>query len=285
METAGSKMLLKIFSCAILILLSVVSNAYADGTICFDQNNAFAVSAPKGWQADFKMAKNLGLCVVFFPAGKFTFDTAPAVFYPNLVTTTDELEAFIASDLETFKRQSKKIKIEEQPNMGKKAFSFVVRKTSFGAAPNEFELIAYHQADRAILVAALSMRTAADQKKYSAKFAELIGGIKQIPKKDLYGAFRKLAKDFVKTKEGKELDSKFPASVGEKLATATTECAKPGDTNADAVAVVSESGEITEWINKTDDNVSQCIRKKMKGTKGVAPGSLAYLPFDIKITP
>ena len=60
-------------------------NDYVGDAICYSGDAAFILPCPGGWTGDPAAAGRLDLCGIYYPQG-YTFDNAPVVMYPRLVT-------------------------------------------------------------------------------------------------------------------------------------------------------------------------------------------------------
>lgn len=253
--------------------------ALADGVICFDRKNTVLAEAPRGWIADYESGKKIGLCVVFYPRGT-TFHTTPALIYPNLVTTDEALQPFIEGDLERFSRTTGS-KVETLPAIrADDQMSFELRRLVNGPPPNEHEIIAYHAADGAILLAVLSARTAANIDAYRGSFQTFLEQMRVIPQGGLYPALARIADDDSKKPGGAEYQRRLMSSIGKYLADAMRACAKPTSEGFSAVIQVNDRGAIAEWINDSNGPLGACVRGQMKSVQGPPP---PFAPFHAKL--
>lgn len=155
---------------------------WAIDTICYDAHNAFSFSAPEFFFADTKSADQLGLCVIYIPK-KTTFDNAPVILYPRVVTTPLSLASFIEKDKKDFLKKAVTAFIEKQhPYLSKSKLQFEVRFFHNGPPPNEYELVYYLKAKKAVLLLGLSARKKSDLIKYEISLKNLADGIASVKK-------------------------------------------------------------------------------------------------------
>jgi len=86
---------MKIISLLLVFFLSSLANSIADavpegGGIMYDANYSFVLTAPKGWTLDNTIAKDQGVCAVFYPTGSTWKDSA-VVFYVNTKEKSDKM--------------------------------------------------------------------------------------------------------------------------------------------------------------------------------------------------
>lgn len=182
--------LLLIFLATLTFLATWFSaNAPASDAICFDGNNSFATQAPSGWVADFDKAKEFGLCVIYYVRGT-TFDSSPAVIYPNLVTTKLNGKAAvddnIALNTGRLKKRKPTVKVEsKKPIKNKHGLSFEIRYFIEGPPPQEFEAVAYHAGKNAVLLSVFSTRSKKAFDSHKGKLNEFVEKIRQVSKDEL----------------------------------------------------------------------------------------------------
>lgn len=176
----------------ILIFLQLIIfsfSAKAADSICFDGNNAFLTTAPKGWVSDTVKAKELGLCVVYYLKGK-DFDSSPAIIYPRLVTSEkdgdDAIEDIVNADFNRLKKKSVSAKISERPSIKNKFnLAFKIHHFKNGPSPNEFEAVAYHAGKKAVLLLVLSTRDEKDFLLQESALIEFADQIKPLSQSEL----------------------------------------------------------------------------------------------------
>jgi hypothetical protein len=268
------------FLCVISAFVSSASSSRAEGAICFDQRNTVSTDAPPGWVADYEAGNRLGLCVLFHPTGT-SFDSAPAVIYPNLVTTAESLSSFIEGDLEAFTKKRAGAKVENLPGVGTGTdMAFELRRLSNGPPPTEQEIIAYHAADGAMFLAVLSARTVKNLDDARPAFETFLVRAKIIPRRDLYPKLASLAADDRKKSGGADYERRYFSSIGPRLSDAMRACAKPGSKGFSAVFQITERGSIGDWVNQGTDPLGDCVRARMKGAEGPPP---PFAPFHINL--
>lgn len=172
-----------------LFLVMFLSAAKAADSICFDEHNAFSTQAPSGWVSDTAKAKELGICVVYFLKGK-DFDSSPAVIYPRLVSSEKigkaAIEKILDEDTSRLKAKSTTTKVIEQPIVKNKSnLEFEIRHFRYGPPPNEFEAVAYHAGNKAVLLSVLSARSEKDFNSQKSKLNEFVGAILPISRREL----------------------------------------------------------------------------------------------------
>ena len=172
----------------VVCMLMLASNGFAAGSICYDDNNAFATVAPDGWVADYDTANRLGLCVMYILEGT-DFDTSPAVIYPRLVATEDPDETAVSnmilqSEKMLRDRGGDKLSIIALPTeTNGHGVEFQVRYFRDGPAPNEYEMVAYHGAKNAVFLVVYSTRSESVFEAHKAKLKEVLGQVVPMSRK------------------------------------------------------------------------------------------------------
>jgi hypothetical protein len=75
--------------------------------ILYSEGGSFLIEGPKGWIADRKVGRRLGVCCVYYHKG--SWDTAETVMYPNIVTKgadQETLKELMDSDLAKFREDN-----------------------------------------------------------------------------------------------------------------------------------------------------------------------------------
>lgn len=273
----------------ITAILMGVGTSYAEGIKCYDSNNTVGVEAPKGWIADFDTAKKIGVCAFFYPE-EFKFKNAPIVFYPNISDSglkiangKIDIEAFIKSDLESFKTKSLKLKIETlTPFTSDSGLKFIIKKIVNGPPPNEFEAIAYLPMNKAVFLGVFSSRSEKDFKKYESSIIKILNLVWKEKREDLFKTQSIQANKDLLSEVGKVYETKYTQSIGSDLANAMKKCSKLGDRGFNAVLQISENGRIQDWINEADEieNSGPCVKESIKDVVGTKP---PFAPFHILI--
>lgn len=176
---------ISIFCISLLISLTAV----ADHSICFDDQNAFVSSAPKGWVADYKKGKELGLCVLYYLKGS-TFDSSPAVLYPNLVQSNNssaKIKEIVEINSQRLREKKSDITIQSKPSQkNKHGLLFENRHFLEGPSPQEYEAVAYHAAKgNSVLMAVLSTRSKNDFEKHKSSLTEFVETVRPISRNEL----------------------------------------------------------------------------------------------------
>ena len=173
----------------ICLMTCFSTNVLASDAICFDDKNSFATQAPSGWVADFDKAKELGLCVIYYVRGT-TFDSSPAVIYPNLVTTKlngkAAIDDNIALNTGRLKKRKPTVKIESKKAIkNKNGLGFEIRYFIEGPPPQEYEAVAYHAGKNAVLLSVFSTRSKKAFDSHKGKLNEFVEKIRRVSKDEL----------------------------------------------------------------------------------------------------
>jgi len=282
-----------------IISIAVVLNlnyAHADGAICYSSKNAFATNPPKGWIADFEGAKRLNLCVVYILKGT-TFDSSPALIYPNLVENNKKLPSgkadlsdFIEGDIEAYKKRSPKGRVVDAKPIQRQSRSIPVKDFLNGTAPNEFERIGFLSEGSDVLVIALSARNEKDFNQYQTSLNEFIRNIESFPKASLFSYLKNKAVADKKSKDGKAFESSFIGSIGGQLATTMSKCSsetKDAKTSSlNSVLLIGSSGTIDEVVMEKESPLGLCFKPQLQNLKGSKPPvSPFHLFLEIEVKP
>lgn len=232
------------------------------------------IEAPRDWVADWDKGHQFGLCVMFYPRGT-SFDRAPVVLYPNLVTTEELLGPFIDGDLERFKRAGASVKAEAP---SKEGLRFEVRRLEGGPPPNEQELIGYHAADHGMLLAVMSARTSRQLGQFESAFRAFLQTVEAVPRGRLYPTLVTLAAADLKKPGGAAYEKEFLRAAGPRLSAAMQSCYKQPSQGFEAVLQIAASGAVAGWIGDSPDPVGQCVRARL--TQGPPP---PFAPFHLRL--
>jgi hypothetical protein len=263
------------------------SRAFADGAICYSAKSAFLSTSPGGWVADYEAARKLGLCVLFHPAN-YSFDSAPAIIYPNMSEFTKtlpsgelDLQGYIERDLASFKDRGSDLKIQEAPSVtASSGTKFVIRDLLNGPAPNEFEEVAYSSANQAVFLAVYSARKKDEFDKYKDAFREFLLNVNTVDRGALYSIEKEnAALDDAKV-EGKNFYRIFLAGIGQNFANAMRSCSRPGSKGFNCVLQISSTGRVNEITFENEDETTTCVKKLLTGVSGPKP---PFAPFHVSI--
>lgn len=156
--------------------------------ICYRDKDGFVVAAPQGWVNLPQAAAAHGVCMMYAPAG-YDFDNAPAIIYPRLAGLPDGGEAFDTAAVADAMADSMMKRFAALPGGGRavllkgpalqseSGLLFATRYFNNGPDPNNFELVAYHRAESAVLLLVLSARTGADRLAGEAALRQVAGEV------------------------------------------------------------------------------------------------------------
>jgi hypothetical protein len=120
--------------------------------------NSFAIEGPKGWIANRKAGRRLGVCCVYYPSG--SWDTAETILYPNIATKRPgraTLQELMDSDLAKFR--------QDNPGMsyvdGDMPFNGRTAKVRYfhGVNDGSSEAVAYIDEEKIVALVVLSSKT------------------------------------------------------------------------------------------------------------------------------
>lgn len=245
--------------------------------ICYSGNSSFAMSAPEGWRADEEGARRLGICVVYV-LKESTFDDSPAVIYPNLVPVPPDsagnidLPAFVERDLERFRERASTLKVTDGGSRETGAgLRFVSRRLLEGPRPNEFEEIAYHATEDAVLIAVLSTRTLAALDANRPALLAFLEGIRPLSRAALFAAQLERAKKDVATAAGAKFEGSFVTALASRLQAAMKSCVRPESQGFSAVLQVDAKGILREITFERDDALARCVGPMLRDFRGPRP--------------
>ena len=147
---------------------------YVGDAICYRENAAFVLPCPDGWVGDPEAASRLGLCGVYYPQGH-TFDTAPVVMYPRLVSPLPgkSLEERAQKQAEFTQNSFRKLPGGQNLTVRKEntytagnGRAFAIRFFDNGPPPNVAEAAAYTIHNNSMLIVVLSAKSAKDLAPY-----------------------------------------------------------------------------------------------------------------------
>lgn len=177
----------------ILIIIGILFCFYPlksrAGTICDDENSAFLISAPKGWVADSKTAKKLGLCIVYHLKGS-TFASSPALMYPSIssskYTGQEAVEEMIGKSSNMLSKKKSDVVIKRAEKIKtEKGINFQIVNFLDGPVPQEYESVAYYAEGNSVLIAVFSTRSKKKFNKYRKGFIDFLENMQQMEvKKD-----------------------------------------------------------------------------------------------------
>lgn len=258
---------------AVLWIQSTLSLARVD---CYNEDYTFDISAPDAWQSKYKVGGQP--CVFYFPPA-FTFDSAPVIMYPNLVSAGESLNAFIQSDIETFRKNAPQLKIEEQPQLTTgHGLKFAMRRFLGGKAPNEYETIAYHKSGKSILVMALSARKIEDLKAYEKMLLETLNKIKKRPYSAFFAEMKQRAE--LETKLSKDFEDTYIKALLPRLNEALQSCVAKDKSRLDSVLQIDKEGYVVSWLNLKNTAAALCVKELIMYFPGPRP---PFDPFHISI--
>jgi hypothetical protein len=122
------------------------------------EGGSFAIEGPKGWIADRKVGRRLGVCCVYYPKG--SWDTAETILYSNIVTKgpgKTSLQELMEADLTRFR--------SDNPGMsyvdGDIPFNNRIARVRYfhGVNQGSSEAVAYIDEEKIIALVVLSSKT------------------------------------------------------------------------------------------------------------------------------
>jgi hypothetical protein len=128
--------------------------------LMYGEGHAFFFDAPAGWVLDNRRGVDQGTHAVFYPRGS-SWKDAPAVMYVKTTRrdATDELEAFIAQDVEQFRSKNPGLMVSSgMPLVTADNKRAEIRHFSGGARGN-IETVAYIKEDAVFVLLVLTART------------------------------------------------------------------------------------------------------------------------------
>ena len=143
-------------------------NNYVADAICYREGAAFILPCPGGWVGDPVAAERLGLCGVYYPQGH-TFDTAPVVMYPRVVSPFpgNSLEERAQKQAEFTQSSFRKLPggqnltmRQEKTYTAANGRAFAIRLFDSGPPPNVAEAAAYTIHNDSMLIVVLSAKSA-----------------------------------------------------------------------------------------------------------------------------
>ena len=149
-------------------------NDYVGDAICYREDAAFILPCPGGWTGDPAAAGRLDLCGIYYPQA-YTFDTAPVVMYPRLVTPFPgkSLEERAQKQAEFTRDSFRKLPggqnltvRKEETYTAVNGRAFAIRFFDNGPPPNAAEAAAYTIHNDSMLIVVLSAKSAKDLKPY-----------------------------------------------------------------------------------------------------------------------
>ena len=149
-------------------------NDYVGDAICYSGDAAFILPCPGGWTGDPAAAGRLDLCGIYYPQG-YTFDNAPVVMYPRLVTPFPgkSLEERAQKQAEFTKDSFRKLPGGQNLTVRKEGTYTAVNGRPFAIRffdnvppPNVAEAAAYTIHNNSMLIVVLSAKSAKDLAPY-----------------------------------------------------------------------------------------------------------------------
>jgi hypothetical protein len=142
--------------------------------IVYGERHAFTVDVPVGWRQDGEALKDQGVRALFYRANT-AFRNAPVVLYVNTAEADPAgLDAFVAGDLDGFRRGSPALVVTPQPPIatarGRVVRLFRLEHVRGGGA----QLVGYLGEDDATVVFVASARTPAALDREAATFTALV---------------------------------------------------------------------------------------------------------------
>jgi hypothetical protein len=123
------------------------------------EGGSFAIEGPKGWVADRKVGRRLGVCCVYYQKG--SWDTAETIMYPNIVTKgpgKSTLKELMDSDLAQSRQDNPGMSYvdgEDIPLDGRTAKLRYFHGVNKGSS----EAVAYIDEEKIIALVVLSSKT------------------------------------------------------------------------------------------------------------------------------
>jgi hypothetical protein len=147
----------------------------AGGGIVYGNKIGIGVSAPKGWIFDKKSGVNQGLHGVMYPEGS-SWETSNQMMYVNIgkMKPSETLENFIQGDIESFVKNSSKLKVEKMNSLTMQGGIKAEVRQFTGDKWNNYERIAYAQKGSSVAIYVLSSRTKIDYEKSISAFEEMV---------------------------------------------------------------------------------------------------------------
>ncbi|MGH9504657.1 MAG: hypothetical protein ACRD20_17525 [Terriglobales bacterium] len=135
-----------------------VTNGKNNLVILQSEGGSFSIEGPKGWIADRKVGRRLGVCCVYYAKGSYA--TAETILYPNIVTKAPgraTVQALMDSDLAAFRKNNPGMTYVD----GDIPFNKRTAKLRYfhGVNQGSSEAVAYIDEDKIVALVVISSKT------------------------------------------------------------------------------------------------------------------------------
>ena len=152
------KLIIILWLCILLCSAAAFAQQEEGGGIVYGPEIGVLVSAPKGWIFDAKSGVSQGLYAVMYPVGS-TWANSKIMMYVTIVISHDSsLEAFIAGDIERFKKNSPNIVVEKAEPISVTGGSVAEVRLFSGDKWGNYECVAYVSKGKSVAVYVLSSK-------------------------------------------------------------------------------------------------------------------------------
>jgi hypothetical protein len=124
------------------------------------EGGSFLIEGPKGWIADRKVGRRLGVCCVYYPRG--SWDTAETVMYPNIVTKSPgraTVKALMDADLAKFRQDNPSLSYVDGQDISLPHGRTAKLRYFHGVNQRSSEAVAYIDEENIVALVVLSSKT------------------------------------------------------------------------------------------------------------------------------